>query len=328
MSTLSDFLDQLVIGKPELFRGLVVFPVHLVSNAFERSREDIAIVGNGRHNPNIHIFETGHMDRVRVHNMCKSRLLLMNGATIRGGAGNRVVVSSAVLENEEEVEIPVRSVEERRWECVSTPTGTIFIKAENPKFNRSAFAIGSLKRAILTESLPHLSSDKELRIDQSHVWSMVSDMFRKRGIKADNLDMHTLYSHSCYILDLYADNFHINERQIGFITFLSKKNWFIDIFLNNGMLKKAFPSQIVSYAFDVLDWEKREKAMSAARNVPTADDATDIIAHIKTKKLSQYNVLGRDSGAHYMNTNLTCGTALIKEDKLFYLSCCSKAQTE
>ena len=126
------------------------------------------------------------------------------------------------------------------------------------------------------------------------------------------------------MLDLYADNFHIDERQIGFVTFLSKKNWFIDIFLNNELLKKSFASLVVSYAFDVLDWEKTGKAMPAPRNVPTDSDASDIIAHIKNKKLAQYNVLGRKSDACYINTKLACGTALVKKDKLIYLSCCSK----
>lgn len=324
MTTLSTFLDQLVVGKPRQYRGLVVFPILLISNDFQRSPEDVSVIGNGKHNPDIHIFETGSMDKVRAHNIGKSRALLLQGATIKGGAGNRAIVSSVLLEREEEREIPARSVEERRWECVRVPNGSVFIKANNPKFNSSAIVPGSLKNAMMTEFIPKLQGDSEMRLDQVNIWTHIAKMFRKRNIKTDNLDLHNLYDHFNYILEIYENEFPVDERQIGLITFLNKKTWFVDVFLNNGLLKKSFHKLIASYAIDIIDPEKDENEMAAPRNVPNIDNATDIIAHIKNKKLAKYKVFGQESDQFFLCTPQTCGTALIKEEKLFYLTCCSR----
>ncbi|MFC1474771.1 ARPP-1 family domain-containing protein [bacterium] len=156
MATLANSLDELIVRKPTKFKGLTVFPVTLISEDFARSDEEFNIMGTGRVSQYINPKETGEMDRVKISNRSKTRTLVMDGTTIKGGAANRMLLSSAVLGYNEVLDLPACSVEPGRWETMTSDSGKTYITTKNVTFRKSEIGTPSLRRLKLHKSAPLL----------------------------------------------------------------------------------------------------------------------------------------------------------------------------
>jgi len=326
VATPSMYIDETILKRPTSYKGLTIFPINLVSNAFERSDEDLSTTGAGRVGEGVYIKETGYMDKVEVINRNDRRLVVMDGTTIKGGAANRMILASAVLSKNEQAELPACTVENRRWECITTPTGKVHIKTKDTGFDKSEFGVGSLRRMKHLESMHFLNKRGEMEIRQEEVWNHIQDRLRKISVASRKFDMHDMYTHTAFMIDEYLPRFFIDDLQVGFVTHVGQDRWFVDVFLNHMLLKKAFKALVKSYIMDVIVWRHIRKDDAAISKVPEAMQAKDVISWLAFSKMKPFSMPGiKKDGNYFFNSNHICGNALIEDNNLIYLNACTKA---
>ena len=321
MATLARSLDELIIKKPTSFKGLTVFPVVLVSQDFARSAEEFNVLGTGRVNQHINPLETGTLNRIKVTNRAKTRAIIMDGTTVQGGAANRMFLSSAILGHNEVVELPVCSVEQGRWEIMTSTSGKSYITTKDVTFRRSEFSPAAIRRLKFSKSTASLEKKPEMAVDQDSVWKEVKSQLAQAQVKSGTADVHSLYSHWIYILFMFTARFRPIPGQIGLLSFMDKFTWYADFFINESTLQKAYDGLIKSYAVEALARAARESSAKEAEQ----EHAEDVLAALRLAKLKEYSFPGSTvKGTYFINSKRAVGTALMDGDLALYSTACSK----
>jgi len=320
MGTLAEHLDGLIIKSPSTCQGLTVFPVCLISGEFEKSGEDFLTVGEGLKSGGIRVYETGEMDRVEIENRNGCRAVALDGETLLGGAQNRMITSGSVIESGRRENVPTSCVEVHRWDAKSGDRGGI--PAEKKYFTGSEAVFGSLKRLKMKETLPALRSDRRSELDQKKVWQHIVDNFGVCGAASKTLDLHDMYEFWEAPLRAFSTRFTVLPNQVGMISFLDRKTWFADIFLNNDLLFRNFRKLVRAYAFDALI--RLEKGLRAPSKKPGMDEAKAVFRGLKSASLHQMKAAsGEYRHSHFFSTARFCGTAVIHDGRAVQIAACS-----
>ncbi|MEW6203560.1 MAG: DUF6569 family protein [bacterium] len=311
---IASFLDRFTLKKPILYKGLVVFPVCLTGGA-PADEEEIISLEEGLKSGRISVAETGRMERIGMWNAGHTPALIMDGETLLGGAQNRVMNTSVVLRPGEHVETPASCVEVHRWDLKRDGE----IPQNKRKFNTSDMAFAKLRHSRMEDMHNSITTENRVSVDQNEVWRTIIQRFGIVGAKADTLDLHDLYDCWHHALKVFTDRFHLVTAQTGMISFLNRRTWFADIFAHRTMLMKQYKKILKGIAFDALI-RLDAKGELPLRHVPTADDARDVLRNLRVAK-TQLVPMGRD---FYLASDKCFGFAAVYENKVLYLSACSR----
>ncbi len=317
--TLSQYIEGLLVRNGTAYQGLIIYPICLIAPEFEVTVGETASLGEALKRGSIHVLETGEMDNIRIINR-RGRTVIIDGETLIGGAQNRMINAGAVFDGKEESEMPSSCVEVHRWECGGDKT----ILPGKRLFRDTDVVFGSLKRLKMTESVRSLHKDRAISIDQRKVWKHIAEVFGVSGAKTKTLDMHDLYEFWDKPLHILSRRFTFTRRQVGTISFLDKKTWFIDIFMNSDMLMKNFRKIVRAYSFDALIQVERGRSTEYLK-MPSVQDARQVLKSLRLARLHVFDVdtAGRRKN-HFFSTNRYCGTAVIEGETLIHLTACSK----
>jgi hypothetical protein len=265
------------------------------------------------------------MNSVRIVNHGASPALLLDGTILMGGAANRMLTASAVVRKDEIVNLPVVSVEAKRWDCVKSPRGKTRITASDPTFSISVFAPSILRRVRLEKSILTMKREGISRVDQKAIWKHIKDLFGKSSIPPHNFDVCELYKHWAYLLEEYSFQFKLVEMQVGCIVFLDQKTWYLDIFYNSGVFMKLFPNLLKSYALEAILRRMGVADEKSHQWVPELTDAHDVFAKMKLIKIYPLKSTGREGEEiGFFASKKSCGTALTDGPNLMHMAVCSR----
>lgn len=323
-------MDYLVVKEMTEYNGLSVFPLAMVSPAFE-TKDSFRIIGNeeedetGEKGGGICVIETGDMGSVRIVSRGDTPTLALDGLILIGGAANRMLTASAVIRKNEVVNLPVVSVEASRWDCVTFPTGMTQITASEVTFTGTTFAPSSIRRARLEKSILAMKKKGVSIVDQDMVWKQIKALFEKSSIEMLNLDVCELYNHWNYLLDEYSSKFALVEMQVGCIVFTDRNTWYLDVFCNSSVFSDLFPNLLKSYAMEVIMARIGLEEEDHYHWVPELADAQDAFAKIKLIKFHTLQATGREGEEiAFFASRKACGTALTDGPALMHMSACSR----
>jgi len=317
-------MDYLKVQDMREYGGLAVFPLTLVSPAFE-AKELFTVIGAGELGDGIKAMETGKMNSVSIENSGDTPALALDGAILIGGAANRMLTASAVIRPGESVVLPAVSVEASRWECEALSGGASRITATDPAFYRSDFAPASLRRERLEKSFPTMIKEGASRVDQNMVWKHIEGLFERSSIKTENYDICALYAERDILHDEYVSRIEFTEAQVGWVVFIDRTWWYLDLFYNHGVFADIFPNLLKSYAMEavltrvVLDEEQDR------RRPPELTLAQDAFAKIKLIKINPIKSTGgKGEGAGFFASVKSGGIILSEGAALMHMAACSR----
>lgn len=122
------------------------------------------------------IAETGVVPRLRVRNPTRADILLPSDLVVDGGKQARVLERSVIIEAGAEVEIPVRCVEEGRWQARDAASATRFAVA--------ASATVDSREHLTRLKQDKLRATKTYALGQDDVWSHVAAELDKHGVRS------------------------------------------------------------------------------------------------------------------------------------------------
>lgn len=316
--SIAQYLDGLLAKSAVAYQGLWIFPVCLVSGAFERTEEAVMALSEGLKHGSALVGETGRMDCVRVRNKGAERLVALEGETLQGGAQNRMINVSAAIGPGREAELASCCVEIHRWDIKSSRK----IPEDKREFTGCGMAYGALRRLTKEQAAHSLRADRAVRVEQKDVWQNIVQQFGVSGASTKTLDLHDLYEFWEAALHVFEMRFYIQKNQVGMITFLDKKTWFMDIFMNHDMLYKYFKPLVRGYAFDALIRLEAGRQPPEGRARPAIDDAQQKLKSPRTAICHPFPAAGAGN-AVFFSTRGGFGTALHDGEHLIHLAACS-----
>ncbi|MEW5944987.1 MAG: DUF6569 family protein [bacterium] len=310
----ASFLDGFTLKKAISFKGLHVFPVCLIGSAAGGEKEIMSLdegLGSGR----AAVMETGEMDRVTIRNAGHAPVLIMDGETVLGGAQNRIMNTTTVVQPGERAELPASCAEVNRWEA--KPGVDLPAKCRN--FTRSDMVFAGLRHQRMEEMIRSIRDGNRAAVDQNQVWRTIVQRFGVSGAKTRTLDLHDLYDFWFSALKVYSDRFHLVGGQAGMISFLDRRTWFADIFSSRDMLMKQYKKVIKGLAFDALIRLEMGVQLTASQT-PGIDAARAALRAIKVSREEKTP----DGGNRYFESPVCIGFAAVAAGEVIYLTACSR----
>ncbi len=158
------FLARLRIGAPQSYRDIVVWPLSLPGDEGPsyQTLEEALSTNQARVTE---ISEGGSVPQLRVHNLARENLLIVDGEELIGAKQNRAVNTSMLLPGNSETVIPVSCTEQGRWRNVS---------AEFSSSN--AFMEMKLRHSKMRSVSDRLKRGEGHSSDQEQVWDKIKEL--------------------------------------------------------------------------------------------------------------------------------------------------------
>lgn len=313
------FLDRFTIKKPIEFQGLTVFPVCRVGG-IPPDEPETCTLGEGLKTGRVLVYETGKMETVNVMNLDTVPALVMDGETVVGGAQNRMLHTAATVGPGERAEMPSSCVEVRRWDVA--PGGEPHsgqIDPDKARFNKSDFAIASLRHQRMGGMERSMRADNKIKVDQQAVWATIVQRFGVSGVKTETLDMHELYDEWDAALRVVTDRFYLAPGQTGMIVFLDRDTWFADIFFTRDLMAKQYRKILRGIAFEALIRLEAGIVIPASRR-PKPEHARDALRGLRVAREAPTP----DGRNRFLSSPKCRGFAALSGNEVVCLSACSR----
>jgi hypothetical protein len=316
-------MDYLKVQDIMEYGGLAVFPLTLVSPAFE-AKDSFEPLGKGELPEWVQAIETGRMNTVKIENNGETPVLALDGAILIGGAANRMLTASAIIRPGESVVLPAVSVEASRWDTEGLSGGATG-SSPIPTFTSSDFAPASLRRERLEKAFPSMIKEGVSRVDQNMVWKHIENLFERSSIKTENFDICALYNEREGLHEEYASRIELTESQVGWVIFIDRTWWYLDLFYNHDVFADIFPNLLKSYAMEAVLTRVALDEEQDRRRPPELILAQDAFAKIKLIKINPLKTTERKSeGAGFFTSAKSGGVILNEGPALMHMAVCSR----
>jgi len=181
IKSLSPSLQQSRIGPPQVFNHIVVYPLLGAANggpdyltlnaAMDRSALTVSEVSEG-----------GSVPELRVKTNSELPILIIDGEELIGAKQNRIVNTSILLGERDELTIPVSCTEQGRWRYTSAV------------FKKSATVLERKARARKSQSVYRNLKDKAgHRSNQGEVWESIAEISAKAKVHSPTSALKDVY---------------------------------------------------------------------------------------------------------------------------------------
>ncbi|MDD2331767.1 MAG: hypothetical protein PHI68_03840 [Candidatus Cloacimonetes bacterium] len=200
---ISENLKYLTLGNPQAAAGLGVLPIfsshphlhHYLSLHKALQNEFILIT---------EINEGGSVPTLKVSNMSKEAIFILDGEELMGAKQNRILNTSVLIPPETELLVPVSCTERGRWHYESSH----FDKSENVMPSN----LRSQKAARVAENL---KANKSYNADQHKIWMDIDYLQNQHRIQSKSEAMADVYHELRLSLDELASQFPLLPGQTG-----------------------------------------------------------------------------------------------------------------
>ena len=306
MKQIISFLETTRIARKQVHRNLTVFP-SLAPNGIV---PDYLTLEQALDQNLIQITELdteGSVPELKLKNLGKKKVLIIEGEELVGAKQNRIVNSSFLIAGKIEVVIPVSCVEQGRWRYRSE-------RFESGKKMMHA----SLRREHQEEIRFSLKRGDGYRSNQGRIWNNIADKSARMNVAAPTGAMADVFESYDDKLSKFLDKFRLIEWQIGAIFAINGKVLGIECFGCHDTFKRFFDKLLKSYALDALDNPKKQEKKS----VPP-DDARRFITSATKSKGENYPSIGLGENITFESRTVS-GAALVESDRILCLTAFKK----
>jgi hypothetical protein len=204
-------LGRMEIGKPQVFNQIVIYPLLGAANggpdyltlntALDRSALTVTEMD-----------EDGSVPELKVKTDSPLPILIIDGEELIGAKQNRVVNTSILLGEKDELTIPVSCTEQGRWQFTSAV------------FQKSATVLERKARARKSRTVRQsLEDESGHQSDQGEVWDSISEVSLKACVESPTSAMSDVYKNRENDLREAMQQFTAEPGQMGMIVEIDGK---------------------------------------------------------------------------------------------------------
>jgi len=309
MEHIISFLETAKLARKQVYRNLTVFPLL----APDGNTPDYRTLEQALAEKLIQITELnmeGSVPELKLKNLGKKSVLIIEGEELVGAKQNRIVNSSFFIAGKTEVVIPVSCVEQRRW-----------------TYRSESFASGkrmmhaSLRRAHQEDINYSLKTGRGYRSDQGRIWNDIADKMERMEVYSPTAAMADVYERYEDPLSEFLKNFQLIDWQVGAVFTVDGRVIGMECFGCHDTFRRFFEKLVKSYALDALD----SRDTSGKKSVPP-DHARRFIASAAKSKGENHPSLGLGKKVTF-ESRTASGSALVEGDRVLHLSAFRKEKT-
>jgi hypothetical protein len=172
------------------------------------------------------------------------RVLILAGCLIIGLKQNRTVWSSVIINQNEELVVPVNCIEASRWVHKSR-TG------HKPRMHLSSeLRASNLKRKseLLKQNMVHNS-----RVSQDEIWDNIDKKMERMGVKSPTNSATDIYESYKADIDEYIKAFSCPDNAIGLLAMIDSHVVAMDAFGNQNLFQKQYEDLLSGLVVDATD---------------------------------------------------------------------------
>ena len=306
MDLIISFLETAKIARKQAYRNLTIFPL-LAPDGVE---PDYLTLEQALDQNLIKITELdneGSVPELKLSNLGKKTVLIIEGEELIGAKQNRIVNSSFLIAGKTEVVIPVSCVEQGRW-----------------SYRSEAFESGkkmmhaSLRRVHQEDVKYSLKRGRGCRSDQGRIWDDIADKLDRMEVPSPTAAMADAFDSYEDKLSDFLDKFHLIEWQVGAVFAIDGQVLGLEGFGCHDTFKRFFNKLVKSYALDALDSPKKQQRES----VPP-DNARRFLTSATKSKGENHPSLGLGTNVTF-ESRIVSGAALVEKDRVLHLSAFKK----
>ena len=304
------WLGQVRVGEPQVFKNLAVFPLERSDRGDDVYMTLDEALKAGSFSVR-EVSESGAVPELVAVNQGSRPVLLVDGEELVGAKQNRIINITILVPAKREVLIPVSCVEQGRWGYRSRH----FESADHIYNARSR----GMKSAQVSESM---HSGRGAASDQLSVWDEVAAQSgRMMNSDSPTAAMSDVYESHRTTLDEYVTAFSSSSGQVGAVFAIDGKMVGMDAFSCQRPYAAMLPKIIRSYALDAIDIDSEATGPEAAATralPPQADVAREFIDELCRAEAEVYPAVGAGKDLRLHNKNLS-GGVLLAEGRLVHV---------
>jgi len=295
------YLLGLKLEEPQRHKNMSVFPMltsldggpdyTTLKDALEKALLSVTEVSSG-----------GSVPELKVINVGKISILLLDGEELAGAKQNRVLNTTILIKDKSETVIPVSCTEQRRWAYVSETfhdSDTVM----SPKLRMEK------ARTVATS----LSSTGQYRSDQGTVWRKIDEQAARAGTVSGTGAMKDTFVQKMADLDEYLKAFRPVPSQKGLLVFIGGEPVGFDFVSKDPAFGLLYPKLIKSYAMEAVLEEKKNEAK------PDRQLAEAFLREAAECEEKKYESVGRGHDYRYESKTMV-GSALAVDDKVVHMA--------
>jgi hypothetical protein len=299
-TTVSAWMNLVRLGKPQIHRDIVVWPLFLTGDLGPsyRTLEEAVSARLARVSE---ISDHGSVPELRVVNQSEDTLLILDGEELIGAKQNRVVNTTLLLPAFSEIVIPVSCTEQGRWHNVST------------EFSASDTVMEmKVRKAKLQSVSDSLEQGDGHRSDQGRVWEEIQALQEKSGSASPTRAMHDAFKTRKDEILAALKAFPHEPSQQGMLATIRGRVAGFDLISRADAYAQIHGKLVRSYVLD---------ALLTKPGAPECDEknARTFLNHIGKCHEERFASVGLGQSVRLRNSQIA-GAALIHEDAVIHIA--------
>lgn len=293
MVELSERIEQLAVGEPEVIFNLSVFPLLGASEG----PGNYGVLGTALDEGHARIKEVsegGHVPQLLFENLGSNPILLIDGEQLIGCKQNRVLNMSILAPGLKETEIPVSCVERGRWHHNSDR----FYASDESSFSEMRMA----KMSSVTENLERFDSAES---DQGEVWRHISAKSMRLGSSSRSEAMSGIYDRQRDRVERYLSTLKPQDNQVGAVFAINGEIVGCEFF-DDPKIFAHYQRKVTSgYVLDAID-----RSEESSTKVVGLEDVRKVLHRLKHSPTFNHSGIGlgeniRIKDSHFVGAALT-----------------------
>ena len=239
---LNDVLSRLSLGSPQAFDDLTVIPFE--ETGPNRSSSPLILLDQALSQGEARISEVseaGVVSRIRVENLAKHPLLILDGEELVGAKQNRVVNLSILVAAKSTLDVPVSCVEAGRWAHRSRHFGTS---------GHMQFHSGRVRKAESVGTNMKFTGSRQS--NQGQVWDDVDAVLDALQVPSPSRSMNDSYATLSGDLDVYANAFSLPGSSVGAVVLHNNRVLGLELLSDPTLFAAVWPKILKSYAVEAI----------------------------------------------------------------------------
>ncbi len=299
-ATMKGFLDGIILGEPQVHKGLAVFPLHHPEKGGPRYltlqealAEDLLLITEKS--------AGGSVPELAVANRADKPVLLLDGEELVGAKQNRVLNTTVLVAAGAEMVIPVSCTEAGRWAYSSD------------HFEVSRHVMPRHVRHDKAQAVTrNLAMSKSYHSDQGQVWGNIDAMACELGSSSPTSAMRDVIDAREGDINPYLDATAPVPGQKGLLVLIGGEVAGMDILSRADAYAQLHQKLLRSYAVDALMEERRGR-----RKEPSFDTARAFLAEAAGCEEKKYESTGLGWDLRF-NGPRSVGTALVWRKRVIH----------
>lgn len=245
-SAVVSFVRDLEVGEPVDYKNLSVFPVYRDIGAAAVKDVKLITLTEAIKKNIVDVIDIGEVSKLKIHNKSKdTKILIVEGEVVRGGAQDRVVNVTLILNEKSETVIPVSCVEQNRWEGFDQ-TFKVHDAYVTPSMYKGIYESVSCSAKI--------SGGGTYCANQSMIWEAADRELHEVGVESVTRSIGDAYQAKQGDIDDILKKIMVvlDKDIVGVVVVIDGKGVYGDISDSKEIAEVQVPKALRSYIFDAL----------------------------------------------------------------------------